>query len=96
MNRIKPGNAVVLRARSIKMLGVLIDPPPITVVLHLPDGTTQSGPAVRDSQGVYHCDLPVPLGTPSGVAVHRWQLTGAAVDANALAERKFIVDPLAF
>jgi hypothetical protein len=98
MRHVKPGNAVRLKATVTDLDGVLFDPPAaIAVILALPDkSTTNLGAPVRDSQGVYHLDALVGNPMPEGIAVHRWVEAGSPVDSNALAEKKFYVDPLDF
>jgi len=76
--------------------GVLSDPSNSVVTMRLPDKSTTTGTPVRDSLGNWHADLLIPLTAPAGIGVYRWQSSGASISQNALAETRFVVEPLDF
>jgi hypothetical protein len=97
-NTYYPGQAITLSARIFGK-GVLTDPATVTLTLHAP---TFSGVAdvvvtpTRDTQGRYHYDYVLPMDSPAGPWVSRWQTTGTSSAQNGLVERPFLVAPLKF
>lgn len=91
----KPGQGERFTVTAL-LLGVLTDlaaPPVLTLVG--PPGSSPIIPAVvHDTTGAYHADANIPTVGPAGVWVRRWTASGATPAADAIVEKRFIVDPL--
>lgn len=93
MNAYKPGQSV-RSSMSAYSLGILVDAAVLTVTILYPDGSTPTVTSAVDGTGLYHADFVVPVTMGPGIAVVRWQSTGASPTQNATAERRFRIDPL--
>jgi hypothetical protein len=68
----------------------------LSCTVSYPDGTLDAPLVVTDGVGFAHAVAAVPAAMIPGVGVERWQVTGSGVDQQALAERRFFIDPLDF
>lgn len=100
-NHYKPGQSVTMTARFTS--GKLVDPGGVVLTIHAAtraDGTTVPDVVVssptRDSQGRYFYTYVLPMDSPPGAWVYRWQATGTPPNQNGLGELTFVVDALDF
>lgn len=82
------GAPIRLSGKFYDATGTLVDPGAVTLNLNLPDGTTASFTAVRDSVGVYHYDY-----TPALTGTFDFWFAGTGANASTQAPDIFTVTP---
>lgn len=83
------GAPIRLTASFTDATGTLVDPTAVTLWLNLPDGTSTSLTAVKDSTGKYHYDY-----TPAQVGVFDFWFAGTGANAAVQPVDIFTVQPL--
>jgi hypothetical protein len=90
MARYPQGQPITLDT-TVRVAGVLTDPTTLALTIRRPDGTDlpaytyNPGPVVRDSAGVYHCDVPAADIPAVGHYQDKWVSTGTGAGVRASA-----------
>ena len=82
-----PVGQVVRVKDTITVNNVLTDPTSVEVRVQKPDGSVVTGLATKDSQGVYHFDVPT---DQPGIWWYRFEVTSGAGQGSG--QQSFVVD----